>query len=107
MMIGAISTDRPEPYLILRFSDFEAAFAGMLAWESTLPRDVGSLFGVGTLPDTLRFTDQLRNNRTVRVLAGPAEQERIVYAFIDRRTIIITTSTTALSRLSSALTPGT
>lgn len=110
IMIGGITTSINEPYLILRADTFDNGFAGMLAWEPYLSEDLNPLMGdtvtgtlvpgdSGTVAGAPRFVDALKDNRSIRILYDEAGKERIIYAFVNRTTIIITTSTAALSAL--------
>lgn len=108
MMFGA--QDR-EPFIIFKTSQFDTAFAGMLDWEPYLSADFAPLFGEPVsrtfIPSTrtadqttqAQFVDETVENVDVRILRDEEGEERIVYAFPDRRTILITSSTEALRDL--------
>jgi hypothetical protein len=83
-----------EPFLVLSTTFFENAFAGMLAWESSMQTDLSPLFGTNpTTPDTLHpFTDIIIQNKDARVLYDINNNIALLYSFIDRETIVITTS---------------
>jgi len=51
-MMGMYSTEKNEPFLILKVTSFDNAFAGMLAWEKTLNKDIGSIFSSRSIPIT-------------------------------------------------------
>lgn len=78
-----------EPFMVLRFDAFDTVFAGMLAWESSMSTDLAPLFGAGA--DTTG-TDARVQNRDVRVLVDRNNNDVIVYGFVDKQTILITTS---------------
>lgn len=110
LMIGAVTTDTKEPFIILSSNNFDVAFAGMLQWEQSMSADLVPFFGprvTATLLPTSgstsstppRFTDALKENRSIRILYDKTGAERIIYAFVNRNTIIITTSTSALSKI--------
>ena len=109
LMFGAVETLRKEPYIILQSSNFDVAFAGMLKWERDMSSDLSPFFGspvLRTLPPTgtaastnPRFVDALTSEQTIRILYDEAGNERIVYAFVNKNLIIITTSTEALATL--------
>jgi hypothetical protein len=110
MMIGSVMTNAKEPFIIFRSNTFDVAFAGMLYWEPQMSEDLAPLFGEpvkktlapltnAKAPHSAFFTDALRDNRSIRILYDEAKNERIIYAFVNRSTIIITTSTEALAEI--------
>jgi hypothetical protein len=109
ILIGTISIETKEPYLILESKNFDASFPGMLTWESSMSQDLSPFFGTPVTHSLIearggqvinpQFTDVLSENRSIRILYDETGKERIVYAFINRNRIYITTSTKALSQL--------
>ena len=112
MMFGAVGS---APYFILKTTSFDSAFAGMLEWEPFMSADFTPLFG-STVRRTLNtqsrttdqtstayFVDDTVGNIDVRILYDESGAERIVYAFTDSRTLVITTSSAALGTLVEAL----
>jgi hypothetical protein len=109
-MIGFSSVDTlTEPFMVFQSQNFDVAFAGMLEWEQYMSPDLAPLFGSPVLNTRVpngsntvvgaHFTDALNSNRSIRILYDETGQERIVYAFVNKNLVIITTSTGALSRL--------
>ncbi len=113
MMIGSLDGDAP--FFIFKTERFETAFAGMLDWEPFMSADLTPLFGEpvrGTLDRSARtraqvrdpfFIDEIVGNLDVRVLYDESGAERIVYAFADEETIVLTTSKDALAKLANRL----
>jgi hypothetical protein len=109
LTFGGISAS--EPFIVITATTFDAAFAGMLAWEATMSSDLAPLFGEpvgGTISPDARtvggvtvptFSDSIIANRSARVLVDEQGLERLVYTFINQETILITTSRTATERL--------
>lgn len=109
MMFGAYNAT--DPFFILKTKQFDTAFAGMLDWEQYISADLTPLFGTPverTYDATLRTIDQTRGayfvddtvrNVDVRVLYDETGKERILYAFLNKNTLVITTSSAALSEL--------
>lgn len=95
-VIGSVTTTKNEPFILLRSANFDALFAGMLAWEPRLRRDLSPLFD-DTYVDEDIFTDGVRENRAVRILYDALGGEALLYAFIDKNTLVITSSVEALS----------
>ena len=93
-----------EPFIVLSVQSFDTALSGMLAWEPAISADLSPWFGSvvtnsfdpnARTVDQVReafFTDTIISNRDVRVLVDETRSERIIYSFIDRNTILITTS---------------
>lgn len=102
IMLGSVDTGKKEPFVILKSNAFDTAFAGMLAWEATMQADLAPLFGTPVTVGGL-FTDALAQNRSIRILRDAGGNEVIIYAFVSRDTIIITSSTAALSAIVSRI----
>lgn len=97
-VLGSVSTTQNEFFIILTSSNFDALFAGMLEWESELRLDFSPLFdGVST--ENENFIDGVKDNKAVRILRNSLGEEALVYAFVDKNTVVITTSIEALARL--------
>lgn len=100
-----------EPFLILKVTDFDTAFAGLLRWEASMSSDLAPLFGepvTETLDPQARtangtsrafFVDAIVANRSSRILYDGLGLERLVYVFVDQQTILITTNRAAVDRL--------
>lgn len=106
-MLGVLGGEEPSIFILSKVSSFENAFAGMLAWESTMAADIGPLFSTRlALRDTagLSFEDTLSRNKHARVLYSAPNEERdrealLVYSFFDNETLIITDSVESLRTL--------
>jgi hypothetical protein len=110
MMLGVHVFDGNQPFLIFSVNFFENAFAGMLQWEDELQIDLAPLFGpalvtqprpvTGTstgmiqpsAPGTGQFTDEIIRNKEVRVLRNANGKIILLYGFVDRNTLVITTN---------------
>lgn len=110
MMLGVHMFDGNEPFLILKTSFFENAFAGMLAWENDINADLAPLFGPVQVLDgrsTLQqgttttltselfsqpFVDDIYRNKEVRVLRDGGGNDALVYGFVNNETLVITTN---------------
>lgn len=51
-MLGMEYNGRNQPFIIIKLSSFDNAFAGMLAWEKTLNSDLGVIFSRRSIPIT-------------------------------------------------------
>lgn len=99
------------PFIILRVNNFDNAFSGMLAWEQTMSSDLAPLFGPAvaeSLDAQARtssqtrgafFKDVVANNLSSRVLVNERGEDRILYTFLDRQTVVITTDRLQLTNI--------
>jgi hypothetical protein len=97
MMFGFVNDGMRAPFVIVQSTNFDVAFAGMLSWERNMSEDLAPLFGEPLV--NVGFTDALTSNRSIRILKDANGSERIVYGFVNKNLIIITTSTEALAKL--------
>ncbi len=116
-MLGIHSFDGNQPFLILKISSFEQAFAGMLEWERVIMRDLAPFLirqprertpGEGTTATTTGFlpsgfSDRTFGNRDARVFQNTAGDAQLLYSFLDRTTLIITTNESTLLEAATRL----
>lgn len=102
LMLGSITITKNEPFIVLRSYNFDLLFTGLLTWEPYLYADLQPIFG-NTPPKHIEFIDAVRNNVPTRILYDDAGNEMLVYAFINKDTVVITSTSQALSALISAL----
>ncbi|HEY9481301.1 MAG TPA: hypothetical protein VIR98_03685 [Candidatus Paceibacterota bacterium] len=100
-MIAAYTYDLQSPFLILKDTFFQNAFAGMLEWEENLRDDLLPLIAVAhpterTATTTHAFEDAVISNVDVRAVRNDEGEIVLGYAFADKNTIIIATSQSAL-----------
>jgi len=89
------------PFLILKVSGYDTGFAGMLAWEATIPRFFDTLFGTkfaSTSLDPATFRDIVILGHDARSLKG-TPITGITYTFANPTTIVIAGSQSALEKL--------
>ena len=111
------SANGSEVFIIMRTTDFDTAFAGMLQWEAVMSADLSPLFGLPVSQSydpyartsaQIRpafFRDEIIANKSARVLVDENNEERIVYAFVQPTILVITTNTDTLNTLIPLLTP--
>lgn len=112
--IHALST--PEPFMILRTSYYQSAFAGMLAWEKNMEEDLGPIFirakpkkdiTISTSDDLLKkertFEDMVVRNRDVRALRDGDGKIIFLYSFADKKNIILTTNADTLQEVAERI----
>lgn len=91
----------PTPFMVLKVSSKETGLAGMLDWESTLPRFFDTVFSTNIMvekPTTVKFRDIVMLGKDVRAF-GLSSGSTLVYTFVNQNTILIAGSRTALEAL--------
>ncbi|MEX0930693.1 MAG: hypothetical protein WDZ68_00190 [Candidatus Paceibacterota bacterium] len=104
-----------EPFIVLKVTSFDAALSGMLTWETAMSGDLSPFFGqpvTSTFDATARNTSQTREpffvdvvhaNRDIRILRDDKQNERIVYTFLNRTTILLSTNRTVIEDVASVV----
>jgi hypothetical protein len=95
-MFGGI--EGKTPYIILRGTNFDSLFAGMLTWETSLADDLATLF-TSTEGVSSTFKDVISSNRNMRVQSDRNGEDIVVYTFINQNTLMITTSRSMMDQL--------
>lgn len=99
--------DNKSYFLVLTVADFGQAFAGMLEWEGQMIDDLDFLgtelaFEASTgTPRTFVWRDMIVKNKDTRAFATPYNDVKLAYTFLDKNTILITNSISAIGELSS------
>lgn len=91
-MLGIYSFDTNEPFIILKTSDYPSSFAGMLKWEKEMVRDIGDVFSINENLRDVAFIDEELKNKDLRILKDTDNKTVLVYSFIDKNTLIITSN---------------
>lgn len=121
-LLGVHSYDENDAFLILQTDSYETAYAGMLAWETTMQSDLSPLFdrtppvhANGTATSTASttpsqsiinssFTDQVVDNRDARVITNQYGDILLLWTFLDRNTIVITNNDATLREIITRVT---
>ncbi len=119
-MLGVHSFNGNNPFVILKTTLYQSAFAGMLKWETTLADDMSTLFSkaistqnvvntpVQSTADILvtskPFTDLVIKNKDVRALTNQYGRITLLYTFLDKETILITTNEFTLKEILDRMT---
>jgi len=105
------------PFVLFTDNFFQNAYAGMIAWESTMPDNFADIFsyadkasrqnGTSTLASFFtiqgNFKDGVIENKDVRAFTGPDGTVFLLYSFVNNNTIVITTDGNALSEIINRL----
>ena len=101
-MIGTYIYDVNGPFIILKNTFFQNAFAGMLEWEKDMRNDLLPLIQVSHPSErsvtayTDKFEDVVVSNIDARALRGNDDRIILAYIFADPETIVIATSENTL-----------
>lgn len=103
-MAGIVNADESSPFFILSVSSYSDTFAGMLAWEPTLVRDVAQLYpahtaqvasttatstSAFTIKTTPGFFDEVISNHDARIYRDAEGRGVVVYGYWDATTLVI------------------
>lgn len=93
-MLGIYSFNTNEPFIILTTSDFANSYSGMLKWEESMVLDLGAIFSIpqNTGSSSPQFKDEAMKNKDLRVLKNSDKKTVLLYSFIDKNTLVITTN---------------
>ena len=93
-MLGIYSFDTNEPFIILTTNDFATSYSSMLKWEENMTSDLGGLFNIIQNASTTNsiFIDEALKNKDLRVLKNTDGKTILLYSFIDKNTMVITTN---------------
>ncbi len=93
------------PFIVAKTNLFQNAFAGMLEWEKTMPKDFKP-YANGALPtdNSGRFIDEIVKNKDVRAyVAGPEQNTLFLYSFINNSLIVLSDNEIALAEIVTRL----
>lgn len=100
-MLGVFVSGQAQPFLIMKPTFYENAFAAMLAWEKTMRGDLSPLFrneaasAFDSNVSPADFEDKVIANKDTRVLYNDAGDVILLYSFTSRDTLVITTGEAA------------
>lgn len=117
-MIGIHSFNQNQPFIIFKSNSYQNSFRGLLEWEKTMYSDLFLFFGQNIDP-TLKvpidpqtgksivlrenFEDMVIKNVDVRALLSESGDIKLLYAFPNQQTLIITTNENTLIELITRL----
>ena len=117
-LLGVHSFQDNQAFLIFHTETYAQAYAGMLAWERTMRTDLSPLFDRGISPTlpvsdsaaalpaqvlTTAFVDRTVENHDARVLQDAQGNILLLWTFLDRNTLVITTNEYTLRELITRL----
>lgn len=99
MTLGILDTPRGnELLLLLKVRSFSEAFAGMLAWENNLLKDLEKILSQSITLDqgSNIFRDKVIANHDVRILENKNDESIVIYTIFNRQILIIAQSQKAI-----------
>jgi hypothetical protein len=118
-LLGVHVYDGNEAFIIARVDSYQTGYSGMLSWESFLKQDLSPLFdytptvhipeeNVASTTPAQQFTqtgfvDRIVENHDARVLQNNFGDIYLLWTFLDRNTIVITTNQATLREIISRL----
>ncbi|PIR44579.1 MAG: hypothetical protein COV10_03685 [Candidatus Vogelbacteria bacterium CG10_big_fil_rev_8_21_14_0_10_51_16] len=106
-MYGVHSAPTNAGFLIITPQAYDRAFAGMLAWEPFLVRDLYSILS-GRSPEasleSSPWSDTVIRNVNARIVRDGSGRVALLYAFFNQNTLIITTSEDTFTEILTRLT---
>lgn len=109
-LVGVHSFDENQPFLILQTDSYETGYRGMLDWELSMRDDLSPLFTRNPSPKSTvviasstasssqtafiqtGFVDKVVENLDTRVVLNDEGEILLLWAFLGRNTIVITTN---------------
>lgn len=97
IIFGSVTTLRNEPFIVLRSFNFDVLFSGFLTWEPYIQSDLSPLITSGG--SLKKFTDTTILGKATRIQKDDIGNEVLLYTFVTRDTVVITTSRAALTKI--------
>lgn len=91
------------PALIVQNRFYDGSFLGMLEWERFMLNDIAPIFLIAPTSQQKLFEDMVIKNIDIRALKDGRGEIILLYSFVDRETIIITTSTETFGEIVNRL----
>jgi hypothetical protein len=100
-MSGVYSAIDNEAFVMLSTLDYGQTFAGMLAWEPSMSADLASIFPALSGLGQNTWNDDTFNNQDVRVLRDSSGKIVLVYGFLDKSILVITSDENTFQQIAS------
>ena len=107
-ILGIHIIEENVPFMVFTTRSYGHTFAGMFEWEQHIEEDLMPFLSPGAMmvtPATAQasntFGDTVIDNLDVRILRDGAGDIRVLYAFVNRTTVIITTNIRTLLEVAS------
>lgn len=97
-MLAKFYLTKDWPILILKIRAYDSAFSGMIKWERTITRDLEEIFSLSPKPG-FDFQDKEIQNHDTRVLNDKDGNPLLIYSFINRNYLVLTTNEEPLKEI--------
>ena len=91
------------PFLVVGIHSYQQSYLGMLQWEQSLGSDMSVLLNTPPEVYSFNFIDGVQNNIDIRALIDNERNQHIVYGFVGKKYLIITTNGNTFNRISQLL----
>lgn len=99
-LLGMHVADRDTPFILLTTTSYDHAFAALLEWEGRAETELSPLFAApGTASAKRTVEDITIQNINARAVRDDESNLRLLYAFLDENTIIITNNIYTLTEV--------
>jgi hypothetical protein len=98
-MMGIYSQNERSPFLIFKIKLYENAFAGIIGWEDKMANDLGKIWPIKSFGAADKFKDRYLSNHDIRELDNDNGDTVLMYSFLDRSTLVITTNEDTLKAI--------
>lgn len=106
-LLGVYSSDINSPFMLLKTSSYETAYAGMLSWEKELAIDMEGIlykkvepaYNPGATVSAGQYIDRVIANRDARAYIDATGRVLFYYAFVTNQIIIIAQNEDALKEV--------
>lgn len=97
---GVFSLKKNTPFLIFKIRSFDLGFGGILSWERGMARDLAEILSIKNIPKTSqKFQDKTFKNRDIRILNDDSNNLVLLYTFINRQYLVLTTDFDTLEEI--------
>jgi hypothetical protein len=91
-MYGIENSVSPKPFILLKTSSYDQAFANMLNWETKMIGDLTPILHLDASLNGQSFIDRVLVNKDIRAITAPDGTLIFLYGFLDNQTLVITTN---------------
>ncbi len=99
-MLAKFYLTKDWPILVFKIRDYDSAFAGIIKWERYMAADLQGLFLSQNLNNANNFfEDKVVQNHDTRILNDKDGNSILIYSFINRNYLVITTNEEPLKEI--------
>ncbi len=87
--LGIYYLKKNSPFLVFKISSFDLGFSGALNWEKKMANDLKDILLVKNIGLSRQFQDKIIKNRDARILYDADNNPILMYAFINKKYLVI------------------